>query len=283
MVVGHNRAQDSENKIHDDQVARRYGFRGGLVPGVTVHGYLAHPGVIAWGSEWLERGVASIVLAKPVYQGDEIRVEVVSQPAQAYEARILGSDGVMRAQGRAALALDALPDVGEKLADVPVYRGDPLIERGGVRAPATRDGLEVVRKQGMRALEVQFDRNSDISLYSRDPNEMPALLQPGNGGFASAAYTLSLANWILGANVNLGPWIHVESDTRNYAAIPEGATLRVEASISQLFERAGHEFVELDVGVFLKPEVPVFHARHRAIYRLREPNETTARLSGTEA
>ena len=27
-----------ENKIHEDDLARQYGFKGGLVPGVTVYG-----------------------------------------------------------------------------------------------------------------------------------------------------------------------------------------------------------------------------------------------------
>ena len=37
-ITAHNPATGSENRIHADDVARRYGFRGGLVPGVTVYG-----------------------------------------------------------------------------------------------------------------------------------------------------------------------------------------------------------------------------------------------------
>jgi len=33
-VSAYNTAAASDNKIHDDSVARRFGFRGGLVPGV---------------------------------------------------------------------------------------------------------------------------------------------------------------------------------------------------------------------------------------------------------
>lgn len=40
-VVARNPSSGSENRIHADDVARRHGFRGGLVPGVTVYGYLA--------------------------------------------------------------------------------------------------------------------------------------------------------------------------------------------------------------------------------------------------
>ena len=41
-VVAYNTARDSENKIHDNTVARRFGFSGGLVPGVDVYAYMAH-------------------------------------------------------------------------------------------------------------------------------------------------------------------------------------------------------------------------------------------------
>jgi len=36
-VEAFNASKESENKIHDDAVAQRFGFRGGLVPGVDVY------------------------------------------------------------------------------------------------------------------------------------------------------------------------------------------------------------------------------------------------------
>src|SRR2546426_7762371 len=56
-----------ENKIHEDDVARQYGFKGGLVPGVTVYGWLTHPVVEALGAEWLEKGSFRARFAKPIY------------------------------------------------------------------------------------------------------------------------------------------------------------------------------------------------------------------------
>ena len=41
-VQAYNTAVASENKIHDDTVARRFGFAGGLVPGIEVYAYMAH-------------------------------------------------------------------------------------------------------------------------------------------------------------------------------------------------------------------------------------------------
>jgi len=41
-VLAFNLATASENKIHDDTVARRFGFRGALVPGVEVFATMVH-------------------------------------------------------------------------------------------------------------------------------------------------------------------------------------------------------------------------------------------------
>ena len=48
-----NDALTSENRIHSDEIARRYGFSGALVSGVAVLGHLVHPLVEAYGEDWL--------------------------------------------------------------------------------------------------------------------------------------------------------------------------------------------------------------------------------------
>ena len=56
-VSAYNTSKHSENKIHDDTVARKYGFAGGLVPGVDVMAYMLHMPVARWGRDFLERGL----------------------------------------------------------------------------------------------------------------------------------------------------------------------------------------------------------------------------------
>lgn len=41
-VEAYNVSRASENKIHDDAVARQFGFSGGLVPGAEVYAYRTH-------------------------------------------------------------------------------------------------------------------------------------------------------------------------------------------------------------------------------------------------
>jgi hypothetical protein len=66
-VVAYNTARDSENKIHDNTVARRFGFSAGLVPGVDVYAYMAHLPVARWGRDFLQHGTLQARFLKPVY------------------------------------------------------------------------------------------------------------------------------------------------------------------------------------------------------------------------
>src|ERR1700721_385031 len=75
-VVAYNTAKLSENKMHDDQVARRFGFSGGLVPGVDVMAYMIHLPVKKWGRAFLERGLIEARFVKPVYDGETAYVTV---------------------------------------------------------------------------------------------------------------------------------------------------------------------------------------------------------------
>ena len=114
-VNAFNTATASENKIHDDAMARRFGFRGGLVPGVEVFAYMAHMPVARWGRNWLERGQAECRFLKPVYDGAVARV-TATEDGDALELSVTsGQDrcatgrAFIPADGRPAPAIDALP------------------------------------------------------------------------------------------------------------------------------------------------------------------------------
>src|SRR5882672_9573938 len=69
-VQAYNTAKQSENKMHDDAVAKRFGFSGGLVPGVDVMAYMMHMPVAKSGRNFLERGLIDARFVKPVYDGE---------------------------------------------------------------------------------------------------------------------------------------------------------------------------------------------------------------------
>ena len=86
-VSAYNTAKASENKIHDDATARRFGFTGGLVGGVHVYAYMTHLPVQHWGRAWLERGTGDCKFGKPVYEGD------IAEITADEDGRRPGADG----------------------------------------------------------------------------------------------------------------------------------------------------------------------------------------------
>src|SRR5262249_13717954 len=106
-IKAFNTAKASENKIHDDAVARRFGFGAGLVPGVDVYAYMAHQPVARWGRAWLERGTAECRFQKPVYDGD-IATVTVAETAEGLDIRVEGR-GEICATGVAALPPRSAP------------------------------------------------------------------------------------------------------------------------------------------------------------------------------
>ena len=74
QAIALNTAPDSENQIHSDDLAKEYGFKGGLVPGVTVSAYLLHPVIESLGKSWLERGYANCKITSPLYDGETFEV-----------------------------------------------------------------------------------------------------------------------------------------------------------------------------------------------------------------
>src|ERR1700759_3022861 len=106
-VSAYNTSKHSENKIHDDTVARKYGFSGGLVPGVDVLAYMLHMPVAKWGRDFLERGLIEARFVKPVYDGETAEVSAVDE-AVGLTIEVQ-SKGDLCATGSASLPPSAAP------------------------------------------------------------------------------------------------------------------------------------------------------------------------------
>src|SRR5438105_7139405 len=104
-VQAYNTSKQSENKIHDDAVARRFGFSGGLVPGVDVMAYMMHLPVAKWGRAFLERGSIEARFVKPVYDGET--AEVRGNESDDVLSIAVESRGQLCATGTASLPPNA--------------------------------------------------------------------------------------------------------------------------------------------------------------------------------
>jgi acyl dehydratase len=263
-VKARNTSTQSENKIHDDTVARRYGFAGGLVPGVTVYAYLSEPLAAAFGAAWLERGTASVRFLKPVLDGEELHVTgaVKSRDARAATAAVAGATA---AAPEAATLECTLPAGAPTPVNLALYRAAALPTE---RPAATRAHLAAVETLGTPVN--LYDEARAEEWLDRVADPLP--LYRGRNAWVHPAFFLDQANKALSLNVRLGPWIHVGSVVRHLGGARVGETLATRGRVRSLFEKKGREFVELDLVVVAgdRPR-PVAHILHTAIYQLGGP------------
>lgn len=252
-VAAFNTAKASENKMHDDRVAQRFGFSGGLVPGVDVLAYMIHPPVAEWGRAFLERGLIEARFAKPVYDGETVLV--TAEPA-SHGLTLQVEGGDVRATGTASLSA-VLPEFS--LADF------PEVAPVAIRAPVDASSYEVAKWLGSAprcwpqdaAAEYLAEIRETDPIYAEEGLMHPGVLQ-------------RIMNKVLVDNAILGPWIHVGSRMQLLSAALLDDELVARARVTANYEKKGHRFVELDALIVANGETPVAHCQHVAIVQPRE-------------
>jgi acyl dehydratase len=259
-VLAHNTATASSNKIHDDAVARRYGFAGGLVPGVDVYAYMTHPPAEAWGLAWLERGSMRARFLAPVYGGEEVVVGAQQIPAasngQRMSLELHGPDGTVRATGEAELPSDTVPP--------PTAADWPRVEQAD--DPPEASPASLARGTALALAPHGFHADQAVEYLAEIGESLPLY---ADQRIAHPGWLLRDANHVLSANVRLGPWIHVESVAQHHSVVHDGDVVHTRATVTREWERKGHRFVELDVSLLGGGDREVAHVVHTAIYRPR--------------
>jgi hypothetical protein len=253
-VEATNTAKASENRMHDDTVARKFGFRGGLVPGVDVMAYMMHLPVAKWGRGFLERGLVEARFVKPVYDGEI--VEVTAEDADGGIAIRVESRGQTCATGMASL-----PASAPSVAIGNFRETDPAATRMPVDAMsyALDKWLGTLPRSwsGEAATDYLAEVRERDPIYAREKLLHPGVLQ-------------RIMNKVLVDNAILGSWIHVGSRMQLLAAATLGDELVARARVTGNYEKKGHRFVELDALIVTNGHTAVAHCQHIAIYQPRE-------------
>ena len=263
-VRAHNIAADSDNKIHDDAVAARFGFRGGLVPGIAVYAYMTVPVVREFGRAWLESGSMQVKFHQPFYEGDEVMVRAeIDRDSETARASITAE----REGG--IVCATALATAG----DDPLWLGEPRIEDYPQRQLPMFDERPAASRETIRpgaalgTVTAKLD-SKDEALLEAVSERLP--LYYGDDRVAHPIGLLALANQSLVENYRLGPWIHTASDLINHSVARAGETVSARGRVKDCYERKGHEFVVLDLLLVADGERVIQQVRHTAIYRPRQ-------------
>ena len=259
--IAFNTAPDSENQIHGDELAMEYGFEGGLVPGVTISAYLVHPIVEKWGKDWLENGFANCRITSPLYDKELFIVKSEFLPNAKANTTLVRNNGIVSANAEVSIVKDkAIP---------PILRGDTLADSDYNPPRAQKRHWQNLKSQGCLAFRFRWGGMEPL-IYSRDADNLPSLLQPNKGGYANLAFLLGCSNWALAGNAYMNPWVHLQTISQNYKAVQIETDLIAEMEIINIFEKKGHEFVNVQVNLFdEEDEKCVMSINLIAIYKLR--------------
>ena len=252
-VSAYNTAKQSENKMHDDTVARRYGFSGGLVPGVDVMAYMMHLPVRRWGRAFLERGLIEARFVKPVYDGEN--ADITGTESDGVLTIEVKSRDELCASGTASLPAAAPP---VSIAD---YREVAAIAE---RQPVSENSYALGQWLGTAPRAWAGD---DAGAYLADIRETDPIYL--NDDLGHPGLLQRVMNKVLVDNAILGPWIHVGSRMQLLAAGRAGDGITARAKVTGNYEKKGLRFVELDALVVGNGTTPLAHCQHVAIYQPR--------------
>jgi acyl dehydratase len=249
-----NSATQSENKMHDNEVAKQFGFAGGLVTGVDMFAYMMHQPVAHWGADFLSCGRMEARFLKPVYDSEMLDIEADEEDGLL--AIRLISRGEVCATASAALTetvpvvdLDAYP------AALPPTQRQPLAEDSFLEGHAYGAAPADCRKDAAAIYQDEVRERDPI--YARDSVVHPGIVQ-------------RLMNRVLVENARLGPWIHVGGQMQLLAPIAIGDELTARARVTAAYEKKGHRFVEFDAVTLANGTRRVALCHHIAIVQPRK-------------
>ena len=252
-VSAYNTSKHSENKMHDDTVAKRYGFAGGLVPGVDVMAYMMHLPVAKWGRDFLERGLIEARFTKPVYDGE--LADVTGEESNGVLSIQVSSRGGLCATGTASLP-----------ASVPSFSLSDFVDVTAVGERKPVDENSYAQDKWLGAIPRSWPADA-AKEYLADIRETEAIY--AREGLGHPGLLPRVMNKVLVDNAIMGPWIHVGTRMQLLSTSRIGDELTARAKVIGNYDKKGHRFVELDALVVANGKTPLAHCHHTAIYQPR--------------
>jgi acyl dehydratase len=250
-----NISSESENRIHADDEARQYGFKGGLVPGIGTFAYVCEALRAHTSDAWLAHGFTTVKFCGPVYHGETITVSI-SEDDGAGHFVVTNPAGVTCAEGRYAES------------ESPRYRGRKPRLAAQQRWPEPKEmvGSTLVDLEQLGSVTetiLAADVTEFMTKLGLDPE--PYL----NSNRAPLSYIARLYVSLMRANfVRVGPSIHAGLDVQVQRPVELGEVLTLRSRVDSLYRRARQNYWAYETGYFDAGDTPAVWTLQHAIYQV---------------
>lgn len=247
--------------IHDAAAARRYGYRGALVPGICLYAHMSSLVVEAWGLPWVERGTMRSHSRRPVYDGDELTI--LFAPAQRKDDGLSVSMVVRNAEGKEVATGGAtLPDRAAPSPELAAYPIRPLPERppffeaGALRPGQAFGAAEILVTPELHAESLAYFEQC-WPRYAAEGIVHPTHLQRVVARNSNTSLAMPT------------PPIFVEGFAQHFTAARIGDRLTSSGVVTATYERNGNHYYDSENLVIANGSTPVALIRRTAIYAVR--------------
>jgi hypothetical protein len=257
-VRTHNASEHSENRMHSDDVARQFGFRAALVPGVTVFAHMTRPLVEHLGEAWLGKAIAEVSFSKPAYEGELLTVTTRADASgSGYELDCSNEEGVELARLRSH-----------------VPPSSPAVDPRSDMTPASPSGERPLVTWELMEVGKPFPAlrwtptGADNRQWCEDVRDDLPIYRMGEGAPIHPGLVLRQANYVLRNRFTLPAWIHTGSRIVFQEVLRIGREYEVRAIPEEKWDRKGHQFVRLYVAIRSGNET-MAEVAHTAIFNPR--------------
>ena len=248
-ATARNFSASTENRIHSDEVAARFGFEGALVPGAAIFGHMSRPLLDALGTGWLAHWQAEVRFLKPAYDGDALTTD----------HSVRGDEHTVccRARGLVLAEMTSTPGEGSALDGEAIGIGLPIEERPEIHW----DNVEIGKPFPAWTWSPDAVANAEAAAQVEDD------LACYRDGVLHPHAILSTANRAFTRRYRLPAWIHVGSTVRFRRMLSVGDEVEVRTVGSRKWRRKGHEFVSLDIAYLVAGQLATT-IQHVSIFRI---------------
>lgn len=249
-----NHATASENRIHADDIAQRYGFRGGLVPGVAVFGYMTYPITRALDTTWLAHSRLDVRFLKPAYDGERLNIDMqATDNGQSVECK---NDAGLLLSTLTLEATSALAPIDPRAQTAPAARNPE-------RREINWDAIAIDEPFAAIDWRPTDAENKTYTDYVADD------CTQYRAGVVHPHLTLHYANQALSRRFILPAWVHVGSEVISRRVLRVGDVIELRTIPVEKWRHKGHEFIKLYIA-YMVQGVAAVEIYHTAIYRLAE-------------